>query len=240
MSIAVNYLGRFSSTGGHGAGPFTTASMAPDPNSVLVAIVAAVGATNSENIVANLSLADSLSHVWTERASGHVDAWESGVKIFTAPNTPTTSFTLTADCGADNIHAYFIDVFSCTGQHATPTGATAAANDQAGDGAVSTTLSGAPATTSVVIAAMVNMLSASGFTGILHGTGWTEIADSAEDQWIALQSQTRTESTSTTVGWDDAYQGVGSSVGSGLVAVEIVAAAAVVPPFVTTVDVRRI
>jgi hypothetical protein len=196
--------------------------MTPDPNSLLVAVAFAVG-QGVTDILGNLTIADSQGHVWTPRVSANDADWGDGVRIYTAPNTPGTAFTIDLDCGALDVHHYWIDVFSYTGQHdATPTGATGSASDQAGDGPVSCTLSSAPAATSEVVAAAVTVIT--GDSAILHGTGWAEIADSFESSWLGLQTQVRTGSTSPSVGWDDIYVGVGSSSGAGLVALEIVAA----------------
>lgn len=224
MALVRNYLGRFTSGVPHGTGGFTTASMTPDANSLLVVVVSAIDEDSSGGNFTAMTIADSLGHTWTERAYGDVNTWETGIKIFTAPNTATTEFTITADCGGESVHIFILDVFSYTGQHASPIGATAAASDQAGNGAVSTTLSGTPATTSEVVAGLVLALNSSGNTGVTHGTGWTEIADTRLDEWMAFQTQIRTGSTSTTVGWDDAYVGSGTADNSALVALEILSA----------------
>lgn len=223
MALARNYLGRSTSGTDHGAGGYTTGSLTPDAKSLLVVLVFTTGSAGTENFSANLTIADSLNHVWTQRAFGENTSWTGAVKIFTAPNTATTAFTVTADCGSDSVYRYYIDVFSYTGQHLNPIGATAASSNQAGDGAVSTTLSRAPLSTSEVVAGLVNVIgTTNGLSTVTHGTGWTEIADSHTDGWLIAQSQVRTGSTSATVGWDDAQVGPNDSNGTGLVALEIV------------------
>jgi hypothetical protein len=223
----ISDLGTHQSSTGHGAGGFTTGSFTPPANSILVAIVHAVGDGGAEDIDTNITIADSLTHTWTSRALGNIDSgWAAIARIYTAPNTPTTAFTITVDCGADNIHDYVVTVAAIESYDTgSPTGATASSNnDTTVDGSDTITLSATPASDSFVIAA-ISHVPTSGITGITHGTGWTELADNAVADWLGAQSQYRTGSTSTTVTWDDVYVGAGSGFRTCLCAVEIKAAA---------------
>jgi hypothetical protein len=229
MAITVTDLGTAQSSTGHGSGAFTTGSFTPTANSLLVAIVHAVGDSGGEDIDTNITIADSLAHTWAERPTGNIDSgWSAIVRIYTAPNTPTTAFTITLDCGGDVIHDYVVTVLALEGYDTgTPTGATASENNDSTniDGANTITLSAPPASDSVVVAGMSHVPS-SGITGITHGTGWTEVADNAVADWLCAQAQTRTGSTSTSVTWDDVYVGAGSGFRTCSCAVEIKAAGA--------------
>ena len=221
-ALSRNYLGRFMSTPPVGTAPFTTASMTPDASSILVAVVFSVSQGNVD-YVSGLTITDSQSHTWTLRASGcETVNWHTCLQIYTAPNTPTTSFTIDVDAGAFDVHNYMVDVISYTGQHASPIGASLQLDNQASDGLLSVSLSGSPASTSEVVAALVG--TASGTTSAAPGSGWTELDDDTESSWLGAESQIRTGSTSATVEWSDVDDGAGSFQGTAVVALEIIAA----------------
>lgn len=217
-----------SSSTGHGTGSYTTGSFTPPNNSLLV--IGAYFMTNSGSGGADrsgdLTITDSAGLTWTARVNnGNTDSFAVGGRIWTAPVVTGSSMTVTIDSGANDIYVYQVHPYAYTGYNTgTPTGATATGSLTGITGSVSMTLSGAPASTSEVVALMA-LSPGNGTTDATPGTGWTEIYESITDWDHGSQSQIRTGSTSTDVSWN-AVNGASPSPSSVQVAVEILEAAA--------------
>lgn len=207
MALARTNLLSVCSGGTYGTGSYTTTSFTPDNNSLLVVIVAVVESSGSTDPSGDITLDDSADLTWTTRQTlGDGNSWSRGVKVFTAPVTTGASMTLTADCGTRNIDAYSIEAFCYTAYDTgSPIGATASKTSTVTDGAESITLSGAPASSSEVLAWIyTNAVDYINGSAVTPGTGWSEIYDqSALYGSVNLQSQIRAGSTSTTVAWND-------------------------------------
>lgn len=190
-----------------GYGDLVTGSFTPSDNSLLVAVVHG----SFENIATDAGSA-SLSGgglTWTKRVEQYqVDLQYSPggsyVAIWTAPVSTGASMTLTHTKSTPGSYGHAIAVYEYTGYNTTsPTGATATTARQHTEGALSGTLSAAPASDSEVIAG-VSVDNWNRSTGVITtGTGWTqqnyfEYIESS----LHAQVQTRTSSTSTSVGWN--------------------------------------
>lgn len=145
------------------------------------------------------------------------------VQQWTAPVTTGATFDLSVHCGSINVYAYKVNPVYYTGHDTTtPTGATASGTESPASGALTITLSGAPASTSSVIAAVMVV---SETTNIAPGSGWTEIADFyGTESFSQLETQHRTGSTSTSVAWTTVTSTFGGD--SFAVALEIIEGAA--------------
>jgi hypothetical protein len=227
--MALARTARLAQTSGlnHGAGAFVTDAFTPSNNSLAIAIVCFVanGDTGSEGNI--LTISDSATLTWTSIAVTTASPnWTYGIRAWRAPVTTGTSMTLTLDAGAEDVYAYRATVLDYTGYDTgSPSGGTIVGSDADGDGAASITLSSTPASDSEVIAFVMKVISA-GVGAVTPGSDFTELSgsDTGISGWAAFQGQTRTGSTSTTVGWDDLDVG-GSPLGATMLAFEIKAAA---------------
>jgi hypothetical protein len=163
--------------------------------------------------------------VWTSAAvTGTPIGWAYGDRVWWAEVTTGASMTITADAGAFDIHDYKVEVDEFTGYDtATKIGATATGSDADGDGAASITLSASPASGSYVLAYALCANNGGAFSPVTNGTGWTEISETGVNDWVTFQSQQRTGSTSTGVGWDDLATSGAVNAGAVLMALEILA-----------------
>jgi hypothetical protein len=128
------------------------------------------------------------------------------LRIFTAPDSAGGSRAITITSGAQGCFGIFYAIYELTGHDTgSPFGATAtSAADTPTDGAHNLTLSGAPASASIVLAAVCADTDPSS-TGVTVGTGWSQDANltSGSTFYGKMQTQRRTGSTSTGVTWDD-------------------------------------
>ncbi len=182
----------------------TSASSAftPPNNSLLVVVQCVNQQSGAIDPSPNLTLANSAGLTFTPRLNiGSSASWSRGIRIWTAPVSTGVSMTVTGGLSTGTVNTIDTFVFAYTGYDvASPIGATASANNVA-DGANRTiTLSGAPATDSDVIAAVINNYT--GANAITHGTGWTEHYELTGGN-ITSQTQTRTGSADTSVLWDN-------------------------------------
>lgn len=225
MALArTSLLGQISGASGtFGSGSFVTSSFTPPDNSLLVVSVSLI-----ENGGANPPLADlTISGgglTYTARASDSADtAFATSTVVYTAPVITGASMTLTLDCGARSVAEYSVSVVAYTGHNAaSPVGATAIGHQVGGFGAAPTaasiTLTGAPAATSEVVAAVGMDKSVAGVT---PGSGWTELHDAHNTDWGGLETQYRGGSTSATVAWVDLRTGGGALFNFAAAAIEI-------------------
>lgn len=212
MALARTSRGTWNSGENHGTGGFTTGSFTPSANSLLVVTCSIVTFYGDTNASGSLTISDSAGLTWTAIANvGNATSWSSGLRAWRAPvGASPSSMTVTVDCGANSIYVYQVAAHDWTGYDtSSPTGATATGGSSGStglgtDGAVSITLSGAPASDSYCVGALACDFSAAGANNVTHGTGWTEIHDfRGPGNWEQHQTQERTGSTSTTVGWND-------------------------------------
>ena len=211
----------------------TTGSFTPQDNSLLVVVVSLV----YDPAVSFAVTISGGSLTWTERVTainGPSSNYYERLSIFTAPVSTAASMTISVNGnssgGADSPIAS-VQAFSFTGYNTgTPTGATATDANGLADGENAMTLSGSPASSSVVIAARSWTADSANNETATPDTsgGWAEIYDNVPltgfSGYTCLQSQARTGSTSTDVRWDDtADNGTGFFTGAA-VALEIQAA----------------
>jgi hypothetical protein len=168
----------------------------------------AVRATDQNNTIQInnvITFTNSLGLTQTNRVNTpNTTNWKWATRVWTIPITTGASMTLTADCDVRGVEKYVVEVYAYTGYNVgSPIGATGTANDADGNGAVSLTLSGAPATDSEVLG-FADVALNSGTSSITEGSGWTELSDIVLTGFLNWQTQSRTASTSTTVAWQDA------------------------------------
>lgn len=218
-------LGQISNgSGNFGAGAFTTNAFTPPDNSLLVVMVQAIENGGVDPLLADLTISGGgLTFANQVQVSEDLD-FSDAVRIYTAPVVAGASMTLTMDCGTRSIGEYAVSVEACTGHHpSSPVGATATGHATSGFSGppdpVALTLSGAPAPTSLVFAAM-GMCKAPN-PGTTQGAGWTELQDLNNTDWGGLQTQVRGSSTSTSVDWADIRAGGGSLFNYAAAAIEI-------------------
>jgi hypothetical protein len=227
--MALARTARLAQTSGlnHGAGAFTSSAFTPSNNSLLIVVASFVanGDTGTEGNI--LTISDSATLTWTPIAVTTASPnWTYGIRAWSAPVTTGASMTLTLDAGTEDVYLYRAVALDYTGYDTgSPIGGTIVGSDADGDGAASITLSSTPASASEVIAFVMKVVSA-GVGAVTPGSDFTELSgsDTGVSGWAAFQGQTRTGSTSTTVGWDDLDVG-GSPLGATMLAFEVKAAA---------------
>jgi hypothetical protein len=173
------------------------------------------------------------SLTWTRRTHTEEDlgGYVATHQIWTAPVTTGASMTITVtdDISAatgDGIHGMWEVLEVSDYNTGDPVGASAS-NTGLGNGAGALTLSGAPASSSLVLASRFYAPDGAESCNATPATGWTEISDlnHTNPGYSELQTQRRTGSTSTGVNWDDLSSGSAAAFVSHAVALEIKAAA---------------
>lgn len=212
-------------TGNFGTGSWVTNSFTPPSNSLLV-----VAETYIEN---NGTTTDPTSALaisgggWTYTGQTSTVSQPTNfptvTKIWTAPVAVGASMTLTLSAGGRSAGVYSVSVVAYTGYDGvTPVGATATGNQSGGFAGPPTpltlTLGAAPAVASEVFAGVGTNRSVAGAT---PGAGWTEDCDTENTDWGGLQTQTRNNSTSTSVDWADLRSGGGALFNYAAAAIEI-------------------
>ena len=217
-----------------GAGAYTTAAFTPGIGVRLIVRAGVQSQTDSSVAGTDLTITDSMGPLtWTSivaTATGDSPGWGYASRAWiSSATTGSGSMTITLDCGAENVEQYRIHVEVLTGEHASPVGVTAVGSDADGDGAGSITLSGTPASTSIIFA-MANASRNPGAGGTIDvGTGWTEESDASRNDWWCIQTQYRTGYTGTSVDWADLAVGAGAALGAQMIAFEIIASSAGTP-----------
>lgn len=189
-------------------------------------MLVAIAEFDSENVplTGNTSMSGG-GLTWTKRAFvSHNNvgfSWGACVVIFTAPVTTGASMTVTASCtgGGASLHCN-LHVFDATGYDtSTPVDTITASNTAFANGAMSMSLSSAPPSTGLVIAARAVVPAGTDLNPATPGASYTELYDTnSEAGYGGLQSEYRTGSTSTTVDWVT----VGSDTGAAAAAYAIV------------------
>jgi hypothetical protein len=217
MALALTARAAGTSAEGHGTGSFTTTSFTPTADSLLVVAVYPDCAASGQNILGSLTINDSVGLTWGSPLVSVQDNSTSGttsaaMAIWTAEvGSSPTSMTVTFDDGAIDVFCYSYSIVDLTGYDTgTPVGATGSQFEfvQAAADAWSWSLSGAPATTSIVFAAVGVSLNSGSAMAVTEGAGWSEIHDVVSSvPNLNIQSQQRSSSTSTTVAWVDTDAG---------------------------------
>lgn len=229
MALSITALSDSGATASGGSA--SSAAFTSVNNSLLVAFVEVGIDTSSGNLSAASGwTAAGGGLTWTNQVSAtdnHKGNWPTGCAIFTAPVTTGASTTLTVSgLGTTGTTYVRFRVNYATGYNtSTPTGATAS-NTNIGSGAISLTLSGAPAASSIVFAGIGDQNSNGTQTGITAGSGWT-VLNAYEDlnsNFSIDASQYNTGTTSTNVPWQAACAG-DTIWTQAAIALEIIAAA---------------
>ena len=194
-----------------------TGSFTPSDNSLLVVIASVQDVNYSAASPSSLTISNTgPALTWTSRLLGDpantTEVYVAHARIWTAPITTGAPMTVTiGNPGWPNGRGgATVVVVDYTGyDHISPIGATAGPTDTPTTGGTpgSITLSGAPATTSEVIAAITSGIGSTGSVHSVEGSGWTELYDLSNDGGQAMQVQARAGSTSTTVAWADVNNG---------------------------------
>lgn len=209
-----------SANGATGSTTFTTAAFTPGNNSLLV-ICMHMGDSGASGNTVSITNTASLSFGSPKLDFTEVSASFHRIVIWMAQVTTGVSMTVTVGTGSTTAELT-VQSFYYTGYNtSTPTGVTATGTATTA-GATTITLSGAPATTSEVLA-LDGADTNSGTNDVTAGTGWTQQligASGVGNCWT--QTQTRTGSASTAVLWNVASGNALAALG----AIEIIAAAA--------------
>lgn len=225
-SFAVASVHQQTSSDAFGAGAFTTSSFTPGSGRRVIVIAMAQSQANDALNGSDLTISDNDSGItsWTAIANTTAHSgWGYGSRAWVSDQGASGSaMTVSIDAGAFAMENYRVEVFDVVSFSSI--GATAVGGSTTFTSAQSITLSGAPASASVCIAA-ANVALGGGTSTIDPGTGWTELAgsDVTRTDWWNFQVQTRTGSTSTTVEWADLATG-SAPIGAALLAFEVVGA----------------
>lgn len=186
-------------------GANTTTGSYTFPNGELV-IVTAAWVNNGADAAQVLSIDDTGADLtWTEIATqnGEAGDFKPGFAAWWAIGNGVAC-TLTISKTGTVAGKWVIRPYSYTGaNNSAPIGATHAAVSNVSDGAYSGSLNASPASDSEVLAMLAGALNDGTAMTVTPGTGWTEINDDQQVDWMVSQIQSRTGSTSTSVGWDD-------------------------------------
>lgn len=190
------------------SGTLTTSSFTPPSSSLLVAVVSFLNnGTGGSNTVSGGGW------TWTKRLTvgptylgGSAPNYFLTSEVWTAPVSTAASMTVAAAlAGTPSDQHITAQVVAYTGYDvASPIGASITRTNSADTGAVSITLSAAPASTSEVLAGRQRADNNFYNTTATPGSGWTELYDfNAGGGYQDVETQVRAGSTSTTVAWTD-------------------------------------
>lgn len=223
-SFTVTSIHQQTSSDSFGTGAFTTTSFTPNSSRRLIVIAHAQSQSNDALDGSSLTISDNDSGItsWTAIVNTTTHSgWGYGSRAWVSDqNASGSSMTVSIDAGTFAIENYRVEVFAV--ENFSSIGATASGSSTTFISPQSITLSAAPASASVCLAA-ANVALGGGTSTIDPGTGWTEVtgSDVTRTDWWNFQAQTRTGSTSTTVEWQDLATGA-SPIGAALLAFEIV------------------
>lgn len=227
MALSYTNLVSAASGGNYGTSSYSSGSFTPPNNSLIVALVGGQAWPGSVPSAASPFTCTGGSLTWTRRliATTASNGWPSQLELWTAPVTTGASMTITVDHASATMGGWLIHAIAITGYDTgSPIGASATNNSFTTDGAASLTLSGAPASDSVVIAARLFQMDTAGGSSANPGSGFTEIYDTSVNDWASMESQRRDGSTSTSVPWAD-VDATGTTIATSVaLAIEIKAA----------------
>lgn len=213
MAVTATLITSGTTNEAHGTGSATSASITPASGNYL-AVFVGLQPNGLVDVAANATVAGG-SLTWTPRATQALPGTGSGTQCrwFTSTAAGGGSFQLTFDCGSDDLYWIKWFVYEVSGGDvsapvgATATGALGDGTANSVDGADSITLSAAPASTSVVVAAICVDSDTNASNGASPDTGWTEdgqIVSGSGSGFVGYaQAMQRGGSTSTAVSWAD-------------------------------------
>jgi hypothetical protein len=214
--MALGTLTQLASVRTAGVSSLGSGSVTPTAGALLLIVAAAcVDGGNGNDLQFSLSNTLSLTqhtigNVHRGNAGGNPGNFDHGTAAWWAVSTGS-AVTFTVSTASTQYGRVGLRVYEITGQDtSTPIGGVFAGvttpAQPAQNASCSVTLSSAPATDSLVLGILVPGCGSSTPGTPVPASGWTEIWDAPYDDWYAWQGQTRTGSTSTTVGWDSYYQ----------------------------------
>lgn len=227
MPLERTNFGPYASAATFGTGVFTTSAFTPPAHCLLVVRVGASSEGGAGDIESSLSISDSIDGAtpWSTRlTSPDALSWEYGSRIFSREiGSNPASMTISVDCGAEDVHAYKVEVFAYTGyDRINPFGATASGTTNATTGAAQILLNRQPLISSEILA-FVDQQVVTALT-VTPGQGWTELSDTnTTDTWHAWHSQARRAFGGIIVRWED-LTATGSSADASMIAIEVRAA----------------
>ena len=194
-----------------GINSFSTASFTTANNSLLVVMLGVVD-DGAGDVSSTLTIADNLGTHLTYTsavADGNSGFWKAQSRVWVAPVVTGAALTLTFDCGSSALYSAGWFVFEVTGYDpASPVGGVVGSSNDTTDGAISVTLSAAPAAGDVTLAMVWLDGDFSGTIAVTPGADFTEVGEIGSTTVTAYgQAQTRTGSTSTSVSWADIRAG---------------------------------
>lgn len=209
-----------------GLGAFTTNPFTVGDNCLLVAKVYVMEVYGNTNPSGDLTLAKTGGGGPTftrQQNAGNANSWSIGCAIFTAEVTTGGTWQLDFDCGGRNIYVYGVQVTEYASYKTSGfIGGVAADGNGPADGAFNLTLSQTPLSTSY-IESICGGDGPNAGTGILAGSGWTNLFSNVVIDGYEYAVETKTNHTSTTIPWDDVANGGTSCFKSIAVAIEILA-----------------
>lgn len=230
MTLARTDVGTETVTDLSGVINFDSSAFTTEDDSIVTVSVGVVNGEGGGDVRTGMVLSGG-GLTWTKRAGpnggslGSPD-YKSAHEIWTAPVTTGASMTLNyahaGNVGSDRALCIFQITSHTSDSGSLGVGAIASGAHDQGDGAVSITLSAAPASSSEVVASRWYSMDSAAATLATPATGWTEIYDVVDNNYGALQSQIRGGSTSTSVDWDDVATVPATSFNSSAMAIEII------------------
>lgn len=206
-----------------GLSSFAMTAFTPAANSLLLFLMGGVDVNSGTPMQSGTVAGGSLS--WSRITYANTTGWKGCATAWYAlvgGSPASTTVTWTA-AGSAYLGSASAGLWEITGHDTgTPIGGSASAANQAGDGAVSLTLSAAPASGDYTFALVHVDAATSGTYAVTPGSTFTEAGDTystATAIAAETQIQTRTGSTSTTCDWVDVQTGTGTTYSSGVVGV---------------------
>lgn len=182
----------------------TTSSITTVDDSLLVVMLTI---SNHAEAVNGTTTVSGGGLTWTkqvDQGSNYLSTYYITTEIWTAPVTTGASITLDIDSSAAAGSGFggYLQYTIWSVENYDSVGATATSTFSA-NGSHSSTLSGAPATTSLVMAVRGITTGDSNNTSATQGSGWTELVDvnHTGTGLLSMQAQERDGSTSTSVSW---------------------------------------
>lgn len=225
MALTITEHALQSSTDDTGTADFVMSAITTVSGSLLLMQVSAIDTTGSPGFMATKVTPSGGGLTFTLRQEIEGVNWGWGTKYYTATVTTGASTVFTIDPDDHSMAKIRVKCWSIEGYDTgSPVGGIAETVAAGNDGAQSTTLNATPAAGSMVFATRYALMN-NGQATATEGAGWTETDDVSRTDYDALQIQTRTGSTSTTVAWVDVNTGAGTVFETALAAIEIKAAA---------------
>ena len=205
-----------------------TTSFTPSNSSLLLVVFGGLNDGGGDQDISTFTITDSVGLTWTQRIAVNTTysgAVEAATIYWTAPVTSGAPMTITIGHSASWTFTAaaeaMLQAFDFTGYHgSSPVGVSGTATNT-GDAGYTLTLSGSPASDSIVLGNVFQSNDTAGNHTASPGSGCTEEYDSASSTFGHLQTQTRTGVTTASMAWVDTTSGVTFSSNSIAAALEI-------------------